>query len=79
MEFYNKMMMMMMKRKEYRWMVLEDRVLSRTFGSKRNGVTGDCRKINIKKLHSLYSLTSNIILSPQDTYDTLKLFNAGYA
>jgi hypothetical protein len=42
-------------RKEHTLMVLEDRVLSRTFGSERDEVTGGWRKIHGEELCSLYS------------------------
>jgi hypothetical protein len=40
--------------------VLENRVLRRIFGAKRDEVTGDWRKLHNEKLHNLYSST-NII------------------
>jgi hypothetical protein len=40
--------------------VLENRVLRRVFGPKRNEVTGDWRKLHNEELHNLYS-SSNII------------------
>jgi hypothetical protein len=36
--------------------VFENRVLRRIFGSKRDEVTGEWRKLNNEKLNSLYSL-----------------------
>jgi hypothetical protein len=35
--------------------VFENRVLRRTFGLKRDEVTGDWRKLSNEKLHNLYS------------------------
>jgi hypothetical protein len=35
--------------------VLENRVLSRIFGPKRDEVTGDWRKLHNEELHNLYS------------------------
>jgi hypothetical protein len=35
--------------------VFENRVLRRIFGSKRDEVTGDCRKLHNQELHSLCS------------------------
>jgi hypothetical protein len=40
--------------------VLEKRVLRRIFGSKRDEVTGNWRKLHHEELHNLYSLP-NII------------------
>jgi hypothetical protein len=45
---------------EHRLSVLENRVLRRIFGSKRDEVTGGWRKLHIEELHSLYS-SPNII------------------
>jgi hypothetical protein len=42
-------------RKELRLRVFENRVLRRIFGSKRDEVTGEWRKIHNGKLHNLYS------------------------
>jgi hypothetical protein len=36
-------------------MVFENRVLRRIFGSKRDVVTGEWRKLHSKELHNLYS------------------------
>jgi hypothetical protein len=35
--------------------VFENRVLRRIFGTKRDEVTGDWRKLHIEELHNLYS------------------------
>jgi hypothetical protein len=35
--------------------VIENRVLRRIFGPKRDEVTGECRKLRNKELHNLYS------------------------
>jgi hypothetical protein len=40
--------------------VLENRVLRRVFGPKRDGVTGEWRRLHNEKLNDLYS-SSNII------------------
>jgi hypothetical protein len=40
--------------------VLENRVLRRIFGPKRDEVTGDWRKLHNEELHNLYS-SPNII------------------
>jgi hypothetical protein len=41
-------------------MVFENRVLRRTFGSKRDEMTGGWRKLHNEDLHNLYS-SSNVI------------------
>jgi PAS domain-containing protein len=43
-------------REEHRLRVFENRALRRIFGSKRDEVTGEWRKLHIKELHDLYSL-----------------------
>jgi hypothetical protein len=45
-------------REEHRLSVVENRVLRRIFGSKRDGVTGDWRKLHIEELHNLNSSPS---------------------
>jgi hypothetical protein len=40
--------------------VFENRVLRRIFGPKRDGVTGEWRKLHNEELHNLYSLPSII-------------------
>jgi hypothetical protein len=40
--------------------VLENRLLRRIFGSKRDEVTGDLRKLHNEELHNLYSSPSII-------------------
>jgi hypothetical protein len=40
--------------------VFENRVLRRIFGSKRDEVTGECRKLHNEELHDLYSSPSII-------------------
>jgi hypothetical protein len=40
--------------------VFENRVLRRMFGSKRNEVTGELRKLHNRELHNLYSSTDII-------------------
>jgi hypothetical protein len=42
-------------REEHRLSVLENRVLSRIFGPKRDEVTGEWRKLHSGELHTLYS------------------------
>jgi hypothetical protein len=42
-------------REEYRIRVFENRVLRRIFGTKRDEVTGEWRKLHNKELHNLYS------------------------
>jgi hypothetical protein len=47
-------------KEEHRLRVFENRVLRRIFGSKRNEVTGEWRKLHNEELHNLYS-TPDII------------------
>jgi hypothetical protein len=47
-------------REEHKLRVFESRVLRRTFGPKRVGVTGGWRKLHNEELHSLYSSPSII-------------------
>jgi hypothetical protein len=47
-------------REEHRLRVFENRVLRRTFGPKRDEVTGGRRKLHNEELHNLYS-SPNII------------------
>jgi predicted transglutaminase-like protease len=49
-----------MFREEHRLRMFENRVLRRIFGPKREGVTGEWRKLHSEKLHNLY-LSPNII------------------
>jgi hypothetical protein len=49
-------------REEHRLRVLENRVLRRIFGPKRDEVTGEWRKLHIKELHDLYSSPSIITI-----------------
>jgi hypothetical protein len=42
-------------REEHRLRVFENRVLRRIFGTKRDEVTGDWRKLHNEELHNLYS------------------------
>jgi hypothetical protein len=42
-------------REEYRPRVLENRVLRKIFGLKRNEVTGEWRKLHNEELNGLYS------------------------
>jgi hypothetical protein len=47
-------------REEHRLRVFENRVLRRTFGRKRDEVTGGWRKLHNEELHNLYSSPSII-------------------
>jgi hypothetical protein len=47
-------------REEFRLRVIENRVLRRIFGPKRDEVTGEWSKLHNKKLHDLYS-SPNIV------------------
>ena len=47
-------------REEHRLRVFENRVLKRIFGPKRDGVTGEWRKLHNEELNSLYS-SPNIV------------------
>jgi hypothetical protein len=47
-------------REEHRLRVFENRVLNRIFGTKRDEVTGEWRKLHSEELHILYS-SQNII------------------
>jgi hypothetical protein len=47
-------------REEHKLRVLENKVLRRIFGPKRDGVTGGWRKLHNEEVHNLYSLP-NII------------------
>jgi hypothetical protein len=47
-------------REEHKLRELENRVLRRIFGTKRDGVTGGWRKLHNEELHNLYS-SPNII------------------
>jgi hypothetical protein len=42
--------------------VLENRVLRRIFGPKRDEITGECRKLHNGELHNLYSSPDIIII-----------------
>jgi hypothetical protein len=44
-----------MLREEHRPRVFENRILRRIFGSKRDEVTGEWRKLHNEELHNLYS------------------------
>jgi hypothetical protein len=48
-------------REEHRLRVFENRVLRRIFGPKRDGVTGECRRLHNEELNDLYSSPNNII------------------
>jgi hypothetical protein len=45
---------------EHRLRVFENKVMRKTFGSKRDEVTGSCRKLHNEELHNLYSSRSTI-------------------
>jgi hypothetical protein len=47
-------------REEHRLRVFENRVLRRIFGTKRDEVTGEWRKLHNEELHDLYSSPSTI-------------------
>jgi hypothetical protein len=47
-------------REEYKLRVLENRVLRRIFGPKRDGVRGGWRNVHNEELHDLYSSPSII-------------------
>jgi hypothetical protein len=47
-------------KEEYRLRVFENRVLRRIFGTKRDGVTGEWKKVHNVELHDLYSSPSII-------------------
>jgi hypothetical protein len=50
-------------REERRLRVFENRVLMGVFGSKRDKVTGERRKLHNEELHDLYSTTVQVIKS----------------
>jgi hypothetical protein len=47
-------------KEEHRLRVFENRVLKKTFGKKRDEVTGGWRKLHNEELHNLYSSSSII-------------------
>jgi hypothetical protein len=47
-------------REEHKLMVFENRVLSKIFGLKKDGVTGGWRNLHNKELHDMYSSPSII-------------------
>jgi hypothetical protein len=47
-------------REEHRLRVVENRVLRRIFGPKRDGVMGGWRKLHNEELHNVYSSPSKI-------------------
>ena len=49
-------------REEHRLRVFENKVLRKIFGAKRDGITGEWRKLHNAELHALYS-SSNIIMN----------------
>jgi hypothetical protein len=48
--------------------VFENRVLRRIFGSKRDEVTGDWRKLHNEELHNLYFSSNITIINSCSTY-----------
>jgi hypothetical protein len=50
-------------REEHRLRVVENRVLRRIFGPKRDEVTGEWRKLHKEELHDLYSSPSILRMS----------------
>ena len=49
-------------REEHRLRVFENKVLKKIFGSKKDEITGEWRKLHNSELHALYS-SPNIIMS----------------
>jgi hypothetical protein len=49
-----------LRKKKRRFWVFENRALRRTFGPKRDEVTGEWRRLNNEKLYALYS-SQNVI------------------
>jgi hypothetical protein len=47
-------------REEHRLRGLENRVLRGIFGPKRDGVTGECRRLHNEELYDLYSSPNTI-------------------
>jgi hypothetical protein len=45
-------------REEQRLRVFQNRVLKRIYGPKKDGVTGEWRKLHNEELHDLYSMPS---------------------
>jgi hypothetical protein len=60
MDLYGYKILSLRLREEHRLSVFENRVLRRIFGSRRDEVTGDWRKLHNEERHNLYSLP-NII------------------
>ena len=54
-------------REEHRLRVFENRVLRRIFGAKRDGVTGEWRKLHNEELNDLYC-SPNIVLVIKSRY-----------
>ena len=58
-------------REERRLSVFENRVLRRTFGPKRDGVTGEWRKLHNEELNDLYCSPSTVRVIKSGRWDWL--------
>ena len=54
----------MVLREEHRPRVFENRVLREIFGSERDEVTGEWRRLHGEEIHDLYLLTYSMAQSP---------------
>jgi hypothetical protein len=66
-------------REEHRLRVFENRVVTRTFGPKRDEVRGDWRKLHNEELHNLYSSPNiiRLIKFKEDEMDRVCSTNGG--